>query len=96
MVNKTSRYTIETKNFIVIIGWDAPLGYYHLGIWNNMDDLIWSNLDQEAAFPKDFDEYRTIIRQIVGIELLADVIERLKYDKEHNTGNFEKTYKIMK
>jgi len=89
-----SRYTIETKDFDIIIGWDAPLGYYHLVIFDKAENIVWSNLDQQNAFPKNFAEYRTIIHEIVGIELPEDVIERLNRDKENDTGNFEKNYKM--
>lgn len=89
-----SRYTIETKNVNIIIGWDAPLGYYHLVIFDKAENIVWNNLDQQNAFPNNFAEYQTIIREITGIELPEDVIERLKHDKENNTGNFERLYKI--
>jgi len=88
-----SHYIIKKMPFTITIGWDAPLGYYHLIIEKD-DEMIWSNLDQKIKFPMNYDEYIEVIKRITGIDLPDMIKQHLDQDKIINRGNYSETLVI--
>lgn len=54
----------------VMTGWDHPLQYYHLTLFDSNGESIWCNLDQPQAFPKSL---ATIKNWLSGLEIQAPI-----------------------
>jgi hypothetical protein len=80
-----------TDNKTVITGWDRPLQYAHLTVFDADEEIVFSGLDSTDIFrwrPTDvIGELKTL-----GIEIPADLQERLEEHMFRDAGNEQYIY----
>lgn len=76
------------KPVIVQIGFDRPLGHYHMVVYElgNDDDPLYTNLDQEDAYELSLDDYRNVLSEM-GITVPDSMFQETEIDAAQRQGN---------
>ena len=82
----------RTRTVTVILGWDRPLGHYFMVIEgadepeNGSDGIVYSNLDEAAAFGLDLAHFRDKLADL-GVQVPAAIFEEIARDRRNHVGN---------
>ena len=76
------------KPVIVQIGYDRPLGHYHMVVYEPgmPDDPVYSNLDQDDAFDLTLDDFRTALANL-RVAVPESMFEQTELDAANRVGN---------
>ncbi len=84
---------MDETTILITLGWDRPLRYFFMTIENEEkrargeeDYMIYSNLDQDNAFPTWITSYQEVLKSM-GIELPAYIFDEVIDDAFENVGS---------
>lgn len=79
---------IDGKPVVVQMGFDRPLGHFHMIVYEvgQMDDPIYTNLDQQDGFDLTLDDYRAALSDL-GIVVPESMFAQTELDAQQRRGN---------
>jgi hypothetical protein len=86
MSQRTLITELEGIETTVLMGWDRPLQYHFMVIEQGGNDPLYSNLDDDNSEDADLQYFLDKAKQF-GVTIPDAMVERLKQDKENDTGN---------
>jgi hypothetical protein len=94
MTQRTLKTAIGGRSVTILMGWDKPLQYHFMVIeyLDGDEELLYSNLDDDAAGLVSRLAYFAKKPRTFGIELPPAMLAKLQADEALNMGNATSTF----